>query len=134
MLTKVVIGKKSDAHDSKESPCFASRLKKISTKKPKKQKQNPTKIYFSLSYQYGHNIDQKLLPPGDKILSTDNLYTNLTQEALHIMKLIHNFGRSFLVQEHLPKRVTKFTNLINSPMPIITLYIVCLIYAREEDF
>ena len=76
MLTKVVIGKKSDAHDSKESPCFASRLKKISTKKTKKQKQNPTKIYFSLSYQYGHNIDQKLLPPGDKILSTDNLYTN----------------------------------------------------------
>ena len=28
MLTKVVIGKKSDAHDSKESPRFASRLKK----------------------------------------------------------------------------------------------------------
>ena len=28
MLTKTVIGKKSDAHDSKESPRFASRLKK----------------------------------------------------------------------------------------------------------
>ena len=29
MLTKTVIGKKSDAHDSKESPRFASRLKKL---------------------------------------------------------------------------------------------------------
>ena len=27
MLTKTLIGNKSDAHDSKESPCFASQLK-----------------------------------------------------------------------------------------------------------
>ena len=29
MLTKMVIGKKSDAHDSNKSPRFASRLKKF---------------------------------------------------------------------------------------------------------